>query len=143
MTDWDARFLSLADHIAGWSKDPRTQVGAVVVAADDRRKVCFGYNGLPRGIADTPERLMNRDLKNKLIIHAERNALDNATFDTVGSTVYVTRHPCSLCALSLVSRRVARVVCPPAPDDPRWAQDAADAEELMHEAGIKLDMVVC
>ena len=30
-TDWDRRFLELADHIAGWSKDPSRGVGAVIV----------------------------------------------------------------------------------------------------------------
>ena len=26
MSKWTARFLDLADHVATWSKDPRTQV---------------------------------------------------------------------------------------------------------------------
>ena len=28
---WDERFLSLAHHVSGWSKDPSTKVGAVIV----------------------------------------------------------------------------------------------------------------
>jgi dCMP deaminase len=31
MADWDKRFLDLAEHVAQWSKDPRTKVGAVIV----------------------------------------------------------------------------------------------------------------
>ncbi|HIF04044.1 MAG TPA: CMP deaminase, partial [Candidatus Poseidoniales archaeon] len=48
---WDRRFLALAEHIAGWSKDPSTQVGCVVVGVD-REIRSTGFNGFPRGIAD-------------------------------------------------------------------------------------------
>ena len=37
MTDWNQRFMDLAKHVAGWSKDPSTQVGAVVV--NDKKQV--------------------------------------------------------------------------------------------------------
>jgi deoxycytidylate deaminase len=40
---WDRRFLELARHVAAWSKDPSTQVGAVV--AEGKRVVSLGYNG--------------------------------------------------------------------------------------------------
>jgi deoxycytidylate deaminase len=48
---WDARFMALAEHVAGWSKDPSTKVGAVIVSPD-RRQLTTGYNGFPQGIAD-------------------------------------------------------------------------------------------
>ena len=28
---WDRRYVGLAQHVAGWSKDPSTKVGAVLV----------------------------------------------------------------------------------------------------------------
>jgi dCMP deaminase len=49
---WDKRYLDLAEQIAGWSKDPSTQVGAVAVN-DQGTPVAQGYNGFPRGIEDT------------------------------------------------------------------------------------------
>lgn len=137
---WDARFVALAEHVASWSKDPRTKVGAVVVAAGDRRKVAHGYNGFPPGVGDTAERLADRDTKNKLVQHAEQNALDNATFDVRGGTLYVTGlHVCSRCALTVASRRLARVVCPPLPEDPRWRADCELAREVLKEAGVAVD----
>ena len=36
---WDTRFLKLAAHIAGWSKDPSTKVGCIVVGADVKFEV--------------------------------------------------------------------------------------------------------
>ena len=74
---WDGRFLSLATHIANWSKDPSTKVGCVVVGPD-REIRSTGFNGFPRGIADTDERLSDRELKSPLICHAEENAIMHA-----------------------------------------------------------------
>ena len=51
MADWDKRFLELAFHIAGWSKDPSTKVGCVIVG-EDREIRSTGFNGFPRGIDD-------------------------------------------------------------------------------------------
>ncbi len=33
---WDRRFIELAQHIATWSKDPSSRVGAVIV--DEHRR---------------------------------------------------------------------------------------------------------
>ena len=43
---WDRRFLKIAREGATWSKDPSTQVGAVIVDPD-QRVVSLGYNGPP------------------------------------------------------------------------------------------------
>lgn len=56
---WDRRFLKIAREGATWSKDPSTQVGAVIV---DQANcvVSLGYNGLPRGVSDRRDRLDDR-----------------------------------------------------------------------------------
>jgi deoxycytidylate deaminase len=48
---WDRRFLELAKQVSTWSKDPSTQVGAVLVN-DLLQVVGMGYNGFPRGVED-------------------------------------------------------------------------------------------
>ena len=53
---WDRKFLALAQHISTWSKDPSKQVGAVAVG-NNRNILATGYNGFPKGIMDTEERL--------------------------------------------------------------------------------------
>jgi dCMP deaminase len=107
---WDQRFMELARFWSRNSKDPSTKVGAVIVGRD-KRDVCMGYNGFPPGIADD-DRLEKRETKYPLMIHAERNALDNARFDTRGATLYATLAPCCGCASSIVSKGIKRVVCP-------------------------------
>lgn len=53
MSKWDSRFMDLARLVAGWSKDPSTQVGAVIVDPD-KRIVSTGFNGFPRCVNDAP-----------------------------------------------------------------------------------------
>lgn len=106
---WDRRFLDLADHVAQWSKDPRTKVGAVIVDQKNR-VVSIGYNGFPRGVDDSDKRYENRALKHKLVAHAERNALDNAPLMVEGCTLYVPLMPCNECAKSIVQKGITKVV---------------------------------
>jgi dCMP deaminase len=137
MTDWFQRYMNLARHISTWSKDPSTKVGAVIVGRN-RRHIAVGYNGPPPGIEDTPGRLNDRELKYRYTQHAERCALDNAWFDTVGSTLIVTMHPCCECAKSIVAKGIVTVVSPGIPDNPRWHQEATWGAGILHEAGVNL-----
>ena len=86
---WDRRFLQLAQHIASWSKDPSTQVGAVIVESPTNIIVGLGYNGFPRGVHDYPERYSVRETKLSLVVHAEVNAILMAERKAKGATLYV------------------------------------------------------
>jgi deoxycytidylate deaminase len=49
---WDRRFLDLAAHVAQWSKDASTKVGAVIT--DSRKRiVSIGFNGYPANVDDS------------------------------------------------------------------------------------------
>jgi dCMP deaminase len=138
---WDTRFLELAKHIAGWSKDPSTKVGCIVVG-EDREIRSTGFNGFPRGISDDLERLSNRELKYPLICHAEENAIMHAArigLSLKGCTAYVTWPPCTRCARSLIQAGVIEVVYPSACEVPeRWEADFKMSTEMMTEAGLNL-----
>lgn len=112
---WDRRFMDMAQLISTWSKDPSSQIGAVAVN-DQRRVLATGYNGFPRGIADTEDRLNNKDEKYPRIIHAEMNALMNALYNGVslnGSTLYVYGLPvCPSCTKCVIQAGIKRVVIP-------------------------------
>lgn len=143
---WDQRYYALAQHVAQWSKDPSTKVGAVLVGQDPR-DLAVGYNGFPRKIRDLPERLTERSVKYALTQHAERNTLDNARFITKEGGLYVTSLPCPECAKSIVSRELARVVCSPPPEYDSetgkggWAKEIQWTFFLFREAGIELVIV--
>lgn len=110
---WDHRFMRIAREISTWSKDPSTCIGAVIVN-DDRRILATGFNGFPRGIEDTDDRLNNRDQKYPLIVHGEMNALLNALYSGVSvkdATIYVWGLPiCSECTKSVIQSGIKRVV---------------------------------
>ena len=111
---WDQRFLHLASHISNWSKDPSTKVGCVVVGSD-REIRSTGFNGFPRGIEDSPERLDDRNQKYPLICHAEENAIMHAARVGVslkGCVAYVTWPPCTRCARSLIQAGCRRSCLP-------------------------------
>jgi dCMP deaminase len=141
---WDQRFIALARHISGWSKDPSTQVGCVVVGAD-REIRSTGFNGLPRGLADTKERLEDRNLKYPLICHAEENAILHAArigVSLAGCTAYVTWPPCTRCARCMVQAGVREVVFPLGVDVPeRWQADFKLSLLMLEEAGVGIRQV--
>ena len=133
--DWHNRFLDLAKHISTWSKDPSTKVGAVIVN-DKKQIVGMGYNGFPRGIEDSKNNLTNRKLKYKMVIHAEENAILNATSSVEGCTIYVWPFmPCSTCAAKLIQVGIKRVV---APETNRTDHGFQVARDMFNEAGVIL-----
>ena len=136
MTDWDERFLNLADHVSQWSKDPRTKVGAVIVD-QKKRVISLGYNGFPRGVEDTPERYDDRPTKHLFVAHAERNALDNSPMSVEGCTLYVPLMPCSECAKSIIQRGITRVVSY-VPDREGVNFNWDITETMFAEAGVEL-----
>jgi dCMP deaminase len=106
---WDFRFLQLAETVASWSKDPSRKVGSVIVDSK-RRVLSLGYYGFPRGVSDYPQRYNDRELKLKLVCHAERNALDNSPGSVEGATLYATLFPCNECVKSIIQRGITKVV---------------------------------
>jgi len=139
IADWDDFYLGLARYMARKSKDPSTQVGAVIVRPD-RTVASVGYNGLPRGIADSPARLENRELKLQLIRHAEANACAFAREPLDGCTLYVWPiPPCAQCAAALVAHGVQRVVAPEVPRESRWWDSAMLGDQVLREAGVETE----
>lgn len=116
---WVERFAALAGHVATWSKDPRTKVGAVIVDPETKLVHGMGYNGFARGVHDTHERWHHRETKYKFVIHAERNALDNVTAPVKGCFLFVTLYPCAACAAAMIQNGIARIYCPPPEHDRR------------------------
>lgn len=106
----DDYFLALCDVAAQRSKDPSTQVGAVIVKHGD--VLSTGYNGMPAGLIETPER-WERPAKYALVVHAEENALLRAArkgVSVIGSTLYISLFPCSKCARVIANSGIQELV---------------------------------
>jgi len=143
---WYKRYLKLAKEVATWSKDPNTQVGAVVVGSKGQI-LSQGYNGFPRGIADSNKRLSDRELKLSLIVHAEMNAIYNATYSGVsldGSTIFIHGLPaCSECAKGIIQVGIKKVVvskqCIEA--RPHWNDSWKKSIVMFAEAGVAVFVI--
>ena len=139
ISNTDLKFLELAGAVADiFSKDPSTKVGAIAVGSA-KNQVAIGYNGLPPGLADTSCRLGDREVKLALTLHAEENALANATFAV--RTLYVTHHPCAGCALRILAKRTVRrvVYSRNSTLEDRWGASFAEARSLLDEAGVQVE----
>ena len=133
----------------GCLKDPSTQVGSVIIGPD-REILSGGFNGFPRGIADTHERLNDRDTKLKLVVHAEMNALLAAARTGMrlkGCTLYLAATddsglvwggpPCTRCTVEIIQVGIKEIVSYPVKSVPsRWHDDLKLARELIEEAGV-------
>lgn len=106
---WTFRFLALALFVSKFSKDPSTQVGAVLVK-DKNNFISFGYNGLPKTMDDDPKILNIREEKYKHILHAEENAIYNSNTNVEGATLFVTNPPCLHCTSVLAQNGIKEVV---------------------------------
>jgi dCMP deaminase len=113
---WDAYFTSLSYQAASRSKDPKRQVGAVIVSSEGR-VVATGYNGFPATFPDHVVDWSNREYVRTWIVHAEQNALLHAPGDVRGGTLYCTLSPCPHCAKLVATAGIARVVVATANED--------------------------
>lgn len=144
--EWDYRYLELAKNISRWSKDPSTKVGAVTVGKQGQI-LSQGFNGFPRNIDDSDERLNDRPTKLKYVVHAEMNCIYNACLNGVSlkdSDLYVYGLPvCSDCAKGVIQVGVKRVfMCYPTNVVDKWQASFEDTKMMFDEAGIRYNTYV-
>ena len=112
-------------------------MGAVAVASS-KQILETGFNGLPRGVQDFPER-MERPAKYLWTAHAEENLVAHAARKVLeGSTVYVTHLCCNACARMLINAGVAKVVVGPGQTSMPLEQFEA-ALTMFEEAGVEVE----
>lgn len=145
---WDKRYMSLAEHIASWSKDPRKKVGAVAIGHHGQI-LSQGYNGPPRGMPDDVD-LTQPDNKLLYTVHAEANCMFNASLSGVslaGSTLYVSGfHPCSQCAGGIIQSGIKVVYCYRRDYDEmeasdKWRASLSAANRMFNSTGVVLRMI--
>ncbi|XP_037820514.1 probable deoxycytidylate deaminase [Lucilia sericata] len=118
---WDDHFMSLAVLSSKRSRDPRVQVGAVIVN-EDNRIIGIGYNGFPKGCSDEKfpwYRYEDVDYchqvdpihsKDHFVVHAEANAILNKNCANLKNTrLYTTLFPCTNCAHLIVQSGITNI----------------------------------
>ena len=109
---WEQYFMGVAQLSALRSKDPNTKVGACIVN-QDKRIIGIGYNGFPQGCDDQvfPWKNTGELLHTKYpyVVHAEANAILNATTSVKGASIYVTLFPCNECAKLIIQSGIKHI----------------------------------
>ena len=136
---WDIRYMELARQISTWSKDPSKKIGAVVIG-ETGQVLAQGYNGFPRGVKDTEERYNHRETKYNYIVHAEMNAIFNASWNGVslkGSTIYIYGLPCCHeCAKGIIQTGITRVIMCYPEMVPHWENSTSISSFMFDEANV-------
>jgi dCMP deaminase len=130
----------MAKEISTWSKDPSAKIGAIAVG-EKGQILSQGFNGFPRGVDDTEERLNDRETKYKYVVHGEMNCIYNACLNGVslnGATLYVHGLPvCSECSKGIVQVGIKRVIMEYPDNIPdRWRDSLKITREILHEGGV-------
>ena len=140
---WKKRFLKLSKEISTWSKDPSTKVGALIIS-EDKNIISTGYNGFPRDIEDTEERLNNRETKYKFILHAEMNCILNALYNgrSVKDCILFVHGlpPCSECTKSIIQAGIKKVITDSKATD-NWKESLKLSLEMLKEANVEIEFI--
>ena len=141
---WDLRFLDMAELVAGWSKDPSTQCGAVIVRPD-RTVASVGFNGFPKGCLDDQELYDDRETKYSRVVHAEANAILFSAEPVNGYTMYTypasISPTCDRCATLVIQSGITRIVheySEGSAFSARWAAACESALNMYTEAGVEV-----
>lgn len=119
------------------SNDPRTQLGAVIVA-EDGQIVCGANHTITAIAPETPP-----EKKYALMIHAERAAIHTAArygVRTWGATMYCPWFACDECAKAIIDAGIQRVVGH-APifqhGNKRWNETISLGNKYLDQAGVE------
>ena len=140
---WDEIFIRQVYLSASKSRDPRTKIGSVIV----REKNCIstGFNGFPVGVIDLEERYNNREIKLKLVSHAESNSILFAArfgISTLGCKLYTQGIPCNFCAKQIVQCGISEIIIhkqwPNLYYSKEWLESFEITNLIFNEVGIKI-----
>lgn len=140
---WDDYFMVQAFWASERSPDESRQYGCIIINKHDV-PIAQGYNGFPHG-CDDENMPQTRPEKYEVILHAELNAILNATESLCGATLYVSGIPCVRCWCAIVQTGISRVVYGPVNSktvkDSPHKNDTLDNElvkKLLHNRSIEI-----
>ncbi|KLL02245.1 MAG: deoxycytidylate deaminase [Mycoplasmataceae bacterium RC_NB112A] len=141
---WTEYFIAIAQLCALRSKDPNTQVGAVVVN-QNKEIIATGYNGLPRGCNDDNYPWENNDenwLKTKYpyVVHAEANAIIHARQNCAEFSLYTTLFPCCECAKLIIQAGIKQIFY--ASDKHKEQEQTIAAKIMLNDAKVKFSLIL-
>lgn len=143
-TNWDKRFLELAEFIGSWSKDRSRGVGAVITKG--KHIISIGYNGFPAGCDDELDERHERPAKYHFTVHAEENAIATAAkygIATDGGVMFTNLFPCERCAGNIINAGIKKIVCNKQPNynDPTYGEMFKISRTKFIEADVEIVII--
>lgn len=148
---WQRYFIDIAHIVKTKSKDPSTQIGAVIVG-EDNEIVSTGYNSFPRGLNDNIKERFDRPEKYFWMEHAERNGIFNAArigVSVKGCTMYLTCGlPCTDCSRAIINSGINKIVCKKGKNKSHglqgthWEKNISRSEVMLNEVGIEIEYYI-
>ncbi len=134
---WEEYFMTLALVASLKSKDPSTQVGAVIIDNKTRKMISSGYNGFPRHLDDSkiPQ---TRPEKYLYVVHAELNAILHAERQLDGCALYATSFPCSECMKAVIQTGINTVVYLNDLSGDNWEESRKATMKLAELTGVEV-----
>ncbi len=136
---WETYFMGIAHLSALRSKDPNTQVGAVIVDPE-HKVVSIGYNGFPKGCSDDEYPWENEgsslETKYVYVVHAELNAILNSPRSVKGCSIYVSLFPCHECAKAIIQSGIQEIVYES--DKYAASESVLASKRMLESAGVKM-----
>jgi dCMP deaminase len=138
---WHDRWFQLVETVSQWSYDPSTKVGALILPQNSDVPI-LGWNGFPRKVKDLKERYENRQLKYDLVVHAEMNAILNATrhgINIQNGTLYVSFFPCQNCAKCIAQAGIKKIFYKKSDEQflERWKDSINISKLIFEESSVK------
>lgn len=142
---WDVLSMRIAYDASEKSKDLKTKIGAYITGPE-HEPISFGFNGIPRGVKDLPERL-ERPLKYQYTEHGERNAIFSVPRiggpSLKGSIMFTHGMPCCDCGRAIIQAGIKTVVTHKPWEDffahfyDNWKESCAVSRIMLEEAGVE------
>jgi dCMP deaminase len=136
---WETYFMGIAHLSALRSKDPNTQVGAVIVD-QEHKVVSIGYNGFPKGCSDDEYPWENEgsslETKYVYVVHAELNAILNSPRSVKGCSIYVSLFPCHECAKAIIQSGIQEIVYES--DKYASSESVLASKRMLESAGVRM-----
>ena len=132
---WIVRALRRAREWASYSKDPSTQVGAVVTEPNLKDEILAGYNGFSDQSEDRADMYANRQHKYDNVIHAELNLVCSSSRRGIpirGAVAFIyALPPCTECLKHLIQCGVTRIYYTVAPGKEERSYENVTSEKMI------------
>lgn len=139
LTKQDKKYIEITESLTGLSDDPKTGVASMIVK--DNNIISYGVNELPFRSNKLKERC-EKPLKDKWMVHAERNAIYKAARDGISlidANMYCTYFPCADCARGIVQTGISKLYTKkPDFNHHKWGETWVEAITMLKECGVSV-----